>query len=58
MAPQSTSLPALPASERVTVYYVRLANGKIVARTADELAALPPELKSELVFVGQAPPNE
>ncbi len=51
MAQSSTSLSQLPASERVETYYVRLPNGKVVTRTADELAELPEELRSELVFV-------
>ena len=57
MAQPNTSSPALPASERVEVFYVRLANGKIVARTAEELAELPPELKSELVFISSKGTN-
>lgn len=51
MAEQSTSSPTAPASQRVETYYVQLPDGKIVARTADELAELPDELRDELVFV-------
>lgn len=51
MATSNTSSSPLPASERVETYYVQLPNGKIVTRTADELAALPDELRAELIFV-------
>lgn len=57
MANQSTSSPALPKTERIDTYYVKLASGKVVARTADELAALPPELRSELVLLNAPQSN-
>jgi len=41
----------LPNSLQVEVVFVRLPNGDVVARTPQELAALPPELLSELVFL-------
>ena len=51
MAQPSTSSPALAKTQRIETYYVKLASGKIVARTADELAELPAELRSELVLL-------
>lgn len=57
MANPSTSLPALAKTERIETFYVKLASGKIVARTADELAALPPELRSELVLLNAPTAN-
>lgn len=53
MPQPSTSSPAQPASQRVETFYVQFPNGKIVARTKDELAELPPELVSELVFLNR-----
>lgn len=41
MANEKTSLFPLPASQVIETVYVRLADGRIVARTPDELASLP-----------------
>jgi len=38
----------LPTGGQVEVYLVKLPDGRIVSRTADELAALPPELRAKL----------
>lgn len=57
MESPSTSSPVLPKTERIETYYVRLKSGKVVARTADELAALPPELRSELVLLNAPQSN-
>ncbi len=51
MPQSSTSSSQLPASKTVQTYYVQLPNGKIVTRTADEIAALPPDLAAELIFL-------
>lgn len=51
MSPQIKSPFQLPTPVKVSVVYVRLANGSIVARTPDELAALPDDLRSELVLL-------
>jgi len=51
MPQPSTSSSALPATARVETFYVKLPNGKIVTRTADELAELPDELRTDLVFL-------
>lgn len=40
MATAKTSLFPLPASQVVETLYVRLANGKVVPRTPDEVQAL------------------
>lgn len=41
----------LPNSQAVEVVFVRLPDGSIVARTPQELAALPDDLLSQLVFL-------
>ena len=51
MAQPITSSSTAPASQRVEIYYVQLPDGRIVTRTAEELAELPDELKAELLFV-------
>jgi hypothetical protein len=51
MAKPNTSLPAAPASQRIETYYVQLPDGRVVTRTVEELAELPDELRSELLFV-------
>lgn len=43
MANEKTSLFPLPASRIVETVYVLLDDGRLVARTPDELAALPPD---------------
>ncbi len=47
-APEKTISFRLPRGEDVEVYLVRLADGRLVARTGAELAELPPELKVDL----------
>lgn len=42
MANEKTSLFPLPASQVVETVYVQLDSGAIVARTPQELAAMPP----------------
>ena len=39
----------MPNTRFVETYYLRLADGRIVARTKDELAQLPPGLQSSLL---------
>lgn len=39
----------LPAEGQVKVYLVKLADGRTVARTAEELAALPANLRGEII---------
>ncbi len=51
MLQPSTSSSALPATAHIETFYVKLPNGKIVTRTADELAELPDELRTDLVFL-------
>jgi len=51
MAQPITSSSTAPASHRVEIYYIQLPDGRIVTRTAEELAELPDELRSELLFV-------
>jgi hypothetical protein len=44
---KTVSFP-LPKGESLDVYLVKLPNGRVVARTADELAALPENLRGEI----------
>jgi hypothetical protein len=47
----------LPEAKDVDVFLVRLADGRLVARTREELAALPPALRDKLQMVQPpAPP--
>lgn len=39
----------LPDREQVTVYLVKLADGRTVARTAEELAQLPEDLRGTVL---------
>lgn len=50
MPDQTTSSLPTPSSQRVETFIVQLPDGRLVARTADELAELPDELRSELLF--------
>lgn len=51
MATQNSSSSPLPNAQKIETLYVRLPNGKIVARTREELTALPPNLRTELLLV-------
>lgn len=51
MAQPSTSSSRIPETARIETYYVKLPDGRIVTRTADELAELPPNLLAELVLL-------
>lgn len=50
---QPTSLFQLPDGRLIETFAVQLPNGQIVMRTREELEALPPELRGEIV----APPE-
>lgn len=50
------SLFPLPATKTVQTLYVQLADGRIVPRSAEEIAALPADVKSRLVLF--TPPKE
>lgn len=51
MATFNLSSSQLPNSYQVEVVFVRFPDGSIVARTPQELAALPPDVLAELVFL-------
>lgn len=51
MSPLPGSSTPSQSSLQVEVVYVKLPDGTIVARTRDELAALPPDLRAELVLL-------
>lgn len=51
------SLPAGAGGE-IEVYLVRLADGRTVARTREELAELPAELRLDLEGLKDLPPGE
>ncbi len=48
MAVEKTIKFRLPEAADVEVHLVRLADGRLVARTRDELVELPPELRVSL----------
>lgn len=50
MATPNKSLFPAPQTASVEVLYVKLADGRIVARTPDELQELPDELRAGLVL--------
>jgi hypothetical protein len=50
VANAKTSLFPLPDSRVIETVYVRLEDGRIVARTPDELAALPPDQPGPVVI--------
>lgn len=45
----------LPAEQTVHVYLVRLADGRVVARTREELEELPAELRGTILGPAPAP---
>ncbi len=47
--PEQTLSFRLPSGEQAEVYMVRLADGRLVARTRDELELLPPEVRATAV---------
>lgn len=49
MSPSKQSPFLLPDQTQVEIYLVKLPNGEVVTRTAAELAALPPDLRAQLV---------
>lgn len=51
MATSSPFSFQLPNSQTVEVVFIRLPNGDIVPRSVKELAALPDDVLSELVFL-------
>lgn len=48
----------LPDRKRVEVHLVKLADGRTVSRTREELLALPPELRVDLPAVPEAEVEE
>jgi hypothetical protein len=51
VASNSTSNVTLPSGEKLDVFIVKLADGRIVARTAEELARLPLAIRAGAVRV-------
>lgn len=51
MSPSNPSPFRIPEQTQVEIYLVKLPNGDVVTRTAAELAALPPELRAQLVML-------
>ncbi len=47
--PEQTLSFRLPSGEQAEVYMVRLADGRLVARTREELELLPPEVRATAV---------
>lgn len=54
MASVKTSFFQLPKSQVVETVYVQLDDGRVVARTPDELAALPDELVPDVQVPSQS----
>lgn len=57
MPPQSVIKFQLPQSETAEVYLVKLADGRVVARTRDELVNLPPGVASNFQLGGSGEGN-
>lgn len=55
--PQPTMSFRLPSGETAEVYMVRLKDGRMVARTKEELEELPPEVRATARPVGQGQPG-
>lgn len=53
MANAKTSLFPLPQTQVIETVYVRLSDGRIVARTPEELAELPPDQQPQVVATSQ-----
>jgi len=51
MSPLPKSSFQLPSQVQVETFLVKLPNGDIVVRTAEELAALPPDLRAQLLLL-------
>ena len=55
MAQEPTLSFRLPNAEAVDVYLVKLADGRTVARTREELEELPPEQRGQVIGPAPAP---